>query len=93
MYITQFRFGKINSNHDIHMYIVCIILQEFGEKAEQMCILWRKKQEDKKGKNVLRNSICFAIFIENRAMYVSVVFTKCQQNYIFSMKIRLMQQQ
>lgn len=64
--IIQSHFGKINNNRNTHMDIVCKTLLEFGEKAGQMCILERKaSRKIKKGKNALRNPVCYALFIEN----------------------------
>lgn len=90
MYITWFHLGKINNNHNVHMDIICTTLQEFGEKARPMCILWRKaSRKIKKEKNV-SNPICYALFIENYACGCECIFLQTfnRKNCIFSTTVR-----
>lgn len=49
-----------------------------------MCVLWRKaSRKIKKEKNVLRNPVCYALFIENHAYVCGYIFYKMPTKLYF----------
>lgn len=46
MHAVQFRFWRINNNHNTHMYIVCIKCLELGEEDGRKYVTEKDMQED-----------------------------------------------
>lgn len=71
MYITQFCFGNINDNRNIHTSVVRMTLPEFREKETRMCILWRKASR-KIIKGKIYSVISFVILFSCQIMHMYV---------------------